>query len=96
MKERSRRPGRLSLALVAGAMLFVGAPALAQSSYGGGTAYPGERPIYRTPLEVWISGEGWDEDYSSSDVCVFGYRWITRNVSHGDESAAADAYPVRC
>jgi hypothetical protein len=45
---------------------------------------------------VWISGEGWDEDYQSSDVCVAGYRWITRHNSKSNQSAAADAYPVRC
>jgi hypothetical protein len=59
-------------------------------------AYPAERPIYRTPLEVWISGEGWDEDYLSSHVCINGYRWMTRSVERSDASAADDSVPVRC
>ena len=96
MMDRSHRPARLSLALVLGAMLLGGASASAQSPHGGRYAYPEERPVYRTPLEVWLSGEGWDEDYTSSDVCVYGYRWITRHNSQSDQSAAADAYPVRC
>jgi hypothetical protein len=75
-------------------MLCTAAPASAQT-YEGRYAYP-ERSPYRTPLEVWISGEGWDEDYQSSDVCVAGYRWITRHNSKSNQSAAADAYPVRC
>ena len=53
-------------------------------------------PPFRTPLEVWLSGEGWDEDFSSSHVCINGYRWMTRNIEHANASAADDAVPVRC
>ena len=69
---------------------------VSSSAFAQRYANPSDRPDPRSPLEVWISGEGWDEDYQSSDVCVAGYRWITRNTSHQNQSAAADAYPVRC
>ena len=72
-------------------MLLAPASSFAQSRY----AWPEERRAYRTPVEVWLSGEGWDEDFSSSHVCVNGYRWITRDLD-SNGSAAQRAYPVRC
>jgi hypothetical protein len=74
-------------------MLLAPVSSFAQSRY----AWPEEqRGAYRTPVEVWLSGEGWDEDYRSSHVCINGYRWMTRNVEHSNASAADDAIPVRC
>ena len=83
--------------LVAIACLMFLAPvsSSAQSRYERQT-FPDERATFRTPLEVWLSGEGWDEDFSSSHVCINGYRWMTRNVEHSNASAADDAVPVRC
>lgn len=80
----------LAIALV----LFAPASSLAQSRYE--RQIYGDRSTFRTPLEVWLSGEGWDEDYRSSHVCINGYRWMTRNVEHSNASAADDAIPVRC
>lgn len=68
----------------------------AQPYYDADRSYSPARHVYRTPLEVWLSGEGWDEDYSSSHVCVGGFRWMTRNVDQGNSSAAQAAVPVRC
>ena len=76
-------------------MLFAPASSLAQSRYERQIYYE-DRSTVRTPLEVWLSGEGWDEDYRSSHVCINGYRWMTRNVEHSNASAADDAIPVRC
>lgn len=84
------------------AFLFAFAPvgSLAQSGDDPEAAAPTRayhpRPVYRTPLEVWISGEGWDEDYLSSHVCINGFRWMTRNLEHGNASAADNSVPVRC
>lgn len=80
------------------ASLIVLAPpaSFAQSGYGQQARRAERQQVYRTPLEVWLSGEGYDEDYSSSHVCVGGYRWITRNTDHGNSSAAQAAVPVRC
>lgn len=80
---------------VACLVLLAPASSLAQSRYERQTI-PEERATFRSPVEVWLSGEGWDEDYSSSHVCINGYRWITRNVEHSNASAADDAIPVRC
>ena len=59
-------------------------------------SFPRNARAFRTPLEVWLSGEGWDEDFTHSHVCINGYRWMTRNVEHANASAADDAVPVRC
>ena len=80
---------------IAGLTVLAPAASFAQSRHSP-QVYSDERARYRTPLEVWISGEGWDEDFSSSHVCINGYRWMTRNVEHGNASAADDALPVRC
>jgi hypothetical protein len=82
-------------ATVGAILLLLPVTAAAQPVHGTHTPWY-EKPLYPTPWEVWISGEGWDEDYQSSEVCIAGYRWITRRNSESNQSAAADAYPVRC
>lgn len=82
-------------ALLASLVLLAPTVGLAKSRYDDAVFIEG-RSAPRTPLEVWLSGEGWDEDYLSSHVCINGYRWMTRNVEHGNASAADDAVPVRC
>lgn len=82
-------------AVLASLIALAPAASFAQSQYGR-HVFPVDRPAYRTPLEVWLSGEGWDEDYSSSHVCINGFRWMTRNVEHSNASAADDSVPVRC
>ena len=93
-----RLPSFLTAACVAiaGTTLLAPVASFAQSRHAPQTYYSDERARYRTPLEVWISGEGWDEDYLSSHVCINGYRWMTRNVEHSNASAADDSVPVRC
>lgn len=86
---------RTAYAVLAGMIMLTPAASFAQSRYGE-PVFVAERPTARTPLEVWLSGEGWDEDYLSSHVCIDGYRWMTKNVEHADASAADDAVPVRC
>jgi len=46
--------------------------------------YPYAQHLYETP-----------GDFSSSHVCVNGFRWITRNIDP-NASAAQNAVPVRC
>ena len=83
------------LAAFASGTFLTPAASFAQSRYER-HAFPEERSTFRTPLDVWLSGEGWDEDVSSSHVCINGYRWMTRNLEHGNASAADDSVPVRC
>ena len=82
------------LVVVSCLMLLTPASSFAQSRYERQT-FPEERATFRSPVDVWLSGEGWDEDFSSSHVCINGYRWITRDTDP-NASAAQNAYPVRC
>ena len=86
---------KATLVAVACLVLLAPASSFAQSRYERQIYYE-DRSTFRTPLEVWLSGEGWDEDYRSSHVCINGYRWMSRNVEHSNASAADDAIPVRC
>ena len=86
---------KVILAVFASLLALPPASSGAQSRYDQRPLF-WDRPEPRTPLEVWLSGEGWDEDYLSSHVCINGFRWMTKNVEHAHASAADDAVPVRC
>ncbi len=97
LARRLSSTARLAAAAVAGFL------ALSSASYAGsqgqpfagqayGTTQPNARASY-FPHSAYPTST--PRDFSSSNMCINGYRWITRDY-HLWEDPAASAIPVRC
>ena len=77
-------------------LLFATGAAFAQAHYGGETSL-GELYNARAQERAVFGHNTYETpgDFVSSDVCVNGYRWITRNIDSYD-TPAQNAIPVPC
>jgi len=86
---------RIATAAFAG-LLFATGTTFAQNHYGGPTSL-GELYNARAQERAFFGHNTYEtpSDFVSSDVCVNGYRWMTRNI---DPYAppAQNAVPIRC
>jgi hypothetical protein len=86
---------RIATTALAG-LLFASGAAFAQNHFGG-EASLGELYNARAQERAFFGHNTYETpgDYVSSDVCVNGYRWITRNID-SYATPAQNAVPVRC
>jgi hypothetical protein len=78
------------------ALLLATSAAFAQSHFGGETSL-GELYNARAQERAFFGHNTYETpgDFVSSDVCVNGYRWMTRNID-SNATPGQNAVPIRC
>jgi hypothetical protein len=89
-------PAKLAVAAAAGLMLLSGA-SYAQSGYGQQLYHTGAYGLHHSQTRAQYPYQGFSptDNFSSSHICVNGYRWMTRNIDP-NASPAQNAIPVPC